>query len=321
MKLLITGGCGYIGSRLVPYLLSKGYDVRVLDSLIFGNHLQDFNFELIKGDIRNIDALNMAMSGVDAIIHLAAISNDPTAELNPEVTKEVNYDAVVEIVKIAKESGVKRIILASSSTLYGFQGDDKILNESDEIHPLTLYGKYKAESEKAAFEFADDNFTVTAVRPGTVAGFSLRQRFDLIVNIFANHAFNSNSVTIEGGSQKRPIVNIQDMCRAYETLLVAPKEKINKESFNIVGENKTIKEIAEEIVKIIPGTDIKYVDKADDRRSYFTDNTKIKNVLGFKTKYNLEDATIELVNKFNENFFNDSMNDEIFFNMKRMKKF
>ena len=128
-KILITGGCGYVGARLVPFLLTKGYDIRVIDSLVFGNALSPFNFELVEGDIRDSDLLEKAMTDVSCIIHLAAISNDPTAELKPETTKSVNYDAIVNMVNVAKKKGVERIILASSSTLYGYSEKDILLSE------------------------------------------------------------------------------------------------------------------------------------------------------------------------------------------------
>ncbi len=319
-NILVTGGCGYVGSRLVPYLLSKGYKVSVLDSLIFGNNLTDFNFRLIKGDIRDKEKLNIATKNIDTIIHLAAISNDPTAELNPEITKEVNYDAVINLAEIAKKNNVKRLILASSSTLYGYQGEDIVLKEGDKLNPLTLYGKYKAESEEAAFKFADDNFVVTALRPGTVAGFSLRQRFDLIVNIFTNNAVVNHKLRIDGGKQKRPIINITDICRAYECMILAESSKIQKESFNVVGDNMTIEQIAKKVCEVIPNTTSYYVEVNDDRRSYFTSGDKIKNVLGFVPRFTVEDSIRELEVKLKEGFFDNSIDNEKYFNIKFLKK-
>ncbi len=318
-KILVTGGCGYVGSRLVPYLLAKGYDVRVLDSLIFGNNLSGFNFELIEGDIRDNEKLEISTKNIDTIIHLAAISNDPTAELDPNLTKEVNFDAIVNLAKIAKKNKVKRLILASSSTLYGYQGDDVILTESDEVNPLTLYGKYKAESEKAVFDLADENFIVTALRPGTVAGFSLRQRFDLIVNIFTNNATINHKLRIDGGMQKRPIVNIIDICRAYECMITADSNKIQKQAFNVVGANMTIEEIAKKVCEVIPNTTFYYIDKVDDRRSYFTSGDKIKKVLGFVPKFSVEDSIKELQIKIEEGAFKDSLHNEKYFNIKFLK--
>ncbi|MCB9358482.1 NAD(P)-dependent oxidoreductase [Candidatus Woesearchaeota archaeon] len=320
MKILITGGCGYVGSRLVPYLLAKGHKIRVLDSLVFGNNIKDFNFELIEGDICDEALCDKATKDIDAVIHLAAISNDPTAELKPETTKRVNLDAIITLTRCAKKNGVKRLILASSSTLYGFKEGDVFLTEEDELVPLTLYGKYKAEGENASFALADENFTVVSLRPGTVCGFSLRQRFDLIVNIFTNHALSNGKLIIEGGKQKRPIIHILDMCRAYEAALHAPAEKVNKQAFNVVGENMTIEDIAKRVAELIPGTEITYVDKTDDRRSYFTSSDKIKKVLGFSPKLNMADAVKELCNKFEDGYFKDTMADSRFFNIKTLKE-
>ena len=318
-KILVTGGCGYVGSRLVPFLMAKGYDVRVLDSLIFGNNIKNFNFELIAGDIRNKNILKKATKGIDSVIHLAAISNDPTAELNERITKEVNYDAIVELLNISKKNGINRFILASSSTLYGFSGGAKLLKESDEKDPLTIYGKYKLLSEEKAFELADEDFIVTAARPGTVAGFSPRQRFDLIVNIFTNHALTRKKLMIEGGKQKRPIINIADLCLAYEKLLISNDKKVNREAFNIVGENLTVEQIAKKVAKLIPGTKIEYIEKFDDKRSYFTSGQKIYNLLNFKPKFSIEEAILEIEQKFNEGFFYDTLNNIEYYNIKKIK--
>ena len=319
-KILITGGCGYIGSRLVPFLLARGYDIRVIDSLIYKNNLKNFNFELVGGDIRDSKLLKKAVKGIDAIIHLAAISNDPTAELNPQITKEVNYDAVCNLLKFAKEEGVKRVILASSSTVYGFKGYDFVAKEDDELNPLTIYGKYKAESEKMAFSMADENFIVTAARPATVGGFSLRQRFDLVMNIFVNHAYNNKKIIIMGGKQNRPVISMYDMCRAYYCLLTAPASKVNKEAFNIRAENMSVEQIGKTVAENIPGTKIEYVGKSEDKRSYLTSNEKIKKVLGFETKCSIKDAINELVVKFDEGYFKDPLNNSMYFNIKRLKE-
>lgn len=319
-NILITGGCGYVGSRLVPYLLAKGYNIKVLDSLIFGNKLKNFNFELITGDIRDNDMLHKATKDIDTIIHLAAISNDPTSDLDPTITNEVNYEAIKELAKIAKQNKVKRMILASSSTLYGFNKDDEYLSEDNEINPITLYGKLKAKSEREVFDMADDKFTVSALRPGTVAGFSLRQRFDLIVNIFTRDAINNQVLTIEGGKQKRPIISMFDMCRAYELMIFADKELINKQAFNVVEANLTIEDIAQKVAEVIPDIEIKYIDKIDDRRSYFTSNKKIRTVLGFVPKFSIIDAINELKNKMLEGFFKDSINNPEYYNIKQLKR-
>jgi nucleoside-diphosphate-sugar epimerase len=159
---------------------------------------------------------------------------------------------------------------------------------------LTIYGKYKLLSEEQAFELADKEFIVTVARPGTVAGFSPRQRFDLIVNIFTNHAMTKKKLIIEGGKQKRPIVNIADLCLAYEKLLTADYKKINREAFNIVGENLTVEQIAKKVAKLIPGTKIEYIEKFDDKRSYFTSGQKIHNLLNFKPTFSIEDAIFEI---------------------------
>ncbi len=238
---LVTGGAGYVGAVLVPKLLVAGYEVKVLDLYIYGDHVlnavrENPNLKEIKGDIRNKELLKKEIPYSDAVIHLACISNDPSYELDPEMGKSINYDAFVDLVGVSKESGVKRFIYASSSSVYGIK-DEAEVTEDLPLEPLTDYSKYKALCEKVLYDAATDNFVVTIIRPSTVCGYSPRLRLDLTVNILTNHAINKGEITVFGGEQKRPNLHIEDMTELYLFLLEQPAERIHNRIYNVGYEN------------------------------------------------------------------------------------
>ena len=200
-KILITGGAGYVGSVLSSFLVNKGYNVKVIDLLIYGNTLtKSDNLNVIKGDIRDQKILNKEMKDVDAVIHLACISNDPSFELNPNLGKQINLDAFEPLVNIAKKEGVNRFIYASSSSVYGIK-EVKDVSEDMKLEPLTDYSKYKAECEKILNSYKSKDFIVTTIRPATVCGYSPRQRLDLVVNILTNLAYHKREIKVFGGDQ------------------------------------------------------------------------------------------------------------------------
>ncbi|MCK4602619.1 MAG: NAD-dependent epimerase/dehydratase family protein, partial [Phycisphaerae bacterium] len=218
-SVLVTGGAGYVGSALVPKLLEAGYKVKVIDLYIFGRDvLQDVrddpNLTELKGDIRDRSLLEKEIPGSDAVIHLACISNDPSFELNPDLGKSINYDAFLDLVDVAKNSGVKRFIYASSSSVYGVK-DAENVTEDLSLEPLTDYSKYKAMCEDVLAEQRQSGFVTLTLRPATVCGYSSRLRLDLTVNILTNHAVNNRQITVFGGSQKRPSIHIEDMTDLY----------------------------------------------------------------------------------------------------------
>ena len=196
-KIFVTGGAGYVGSSLVPKLLKEGYQVTVYDLMIYGeNVIQPHdNLKMIKGDIRDQNLLKDSLLNQDAVIHLACISNDPSFELNPTLGKSINLDAFEPLVKISKESKVKRFLYASSSSVYGIK-EEKNVSEDMSLEPLTDYSKFKANCEKILNNYADDNFVVSTIRPATVCGYAPRQRLDVIVNILTNHAYHKKEIQI-----------------------------------------------------------------------------------------------------------------------------
>jgi nucleoside-diphosphate-sugar epimerase len=319
MKILITGGAGYVGSKLVPKLLEVNHEVTVFDLMIYGEDVLDNHSKLkkVKGDIRNQKLLTETIPGHDAVIHLACISNDPSFELNPTLGKSINFDAFEPLVKISRDANVNKFIYASSSSVYGIKSD-KNVTEDMKLEPLTDYSKFKAECEKILNNYASEDFVVTTVRPSTVCGYAKRQRLDLVVNILTNHAFHNRIIKVFGGEQLRPNIHIDDMADSYLAILGAPNKKINKEIFNIGFKNQSVDELALD-VKSVLGEDIKVIKTAsNDNRSYHVSSKKISEVIGFETKKTVENAVEDLKVAFQKGLLPNSMIDEKYFNIKRM---
>jgi nucleoside-diphosphate-sugar epimerase len=256
---------------------------------------------------------------MDAVIHLACISNDPSYELNPHLGRSINFDAFEPLVTLSKKNGVSRFIYASSSSVYGVKQEDEVTEELS-LEPLTDYSKFKALCEDVLLKHAEDNFTCLIIRPATVCGYSPRLRLDLSVNILTNHAINNNVIQVFGGAQKRPNIHIEDMADLYLNSLKWPHEKIHKKIYNVGYENHTLDEIAMIVKKEIgDSVEIKHV-PTNDLRSYCVSSKKIANELGFKAKHSLGDAVRDLREAFNSGLIPDSMNDPKYFNIKTMQQ-
>ena len=319
-KVFITGGAGYVGAVMVPHLLEQGFEVTVLDLMIYGEHVlqKHDNLNAIKGDIRDQELLKKIILGHDVVIHLACISNDPSFELNPDLGKSINLDAFRPLVEISKNSNVKRFFYASSSSVYGIKEESNV-HEEMELEPLTDYSIFKADCEQILAEYQSDDFTTTTIRPATVCGYSPRQRLDVVVNILTNLAYHKREISIFGGDQLRPNIHIADMVEAYMVLLRAPKEKIAGQIFNAGYENQSVKEIAE-TVKNVVGEDVKLITTpTDDNRSYHISSNKIKTELGFVAKHTIRDAVEDLCTAFEDNLLPNSLDDQMYFNIKRMQ--
>ena len=304
---------------MVPHLLDQGYEVTVLDLMIYGEGVLPVHRKLnaIKGDIRDQDLLMKTIPGHDVVIHLACISNDPSFELNPELGKSINLDAFEPLVAISKKANVKRFFYASSSSVYGIK-DEPDVHEEMELEPLTDYSIFKAECEKILAKYQSDEFTTTTIRPATVCGYSPRQRLDVVVNILTNLAYHKREISIFGGDQLRPNIHIKDMVEAYMVLIKAPKEKIAGKIYNAGYENHSVRDIAE-TVKNTVGDDVKLVTShSDDNRSYHVSSKKIQNELGFVAKHTIRDAVEDLCKAFDQNLLPNSLDDEMYFNIKRM---
>ena len=318
-KIFITGGAGYVGSKLVPKLLDLGHEITVFDLMIYGENVLPKHEKLtkIKGDIRNIELLKKTLPGHNALIHLACISNDPSFELNPKLGKSINYDAFEPLVKASLENKINRFIYASSSSVYGIK-KEKNVTEDMTLEPLTDYSKFKGECEKILNNYKSDDFITTVIRPSTVCGYAKRQRLDLVVNILTNHAFHNREIKVFGGDQLRPNVHINDMIQSYLAILNADSNKVNGEIFNVGFKNQSVNELANDVKEVI-GDDIKIINtKSDDNRSYHVSSEKIKEIIGFETNYTVKDAVLDLKNAFEKNFLVNTFDNEMFFNIKRM---
>jgi nucleoside-diphosphate-sugar epimerase len=318
-NILVIGGGGYVGTYLVDELIKNNYLVTVFDLFIYGNFLENNNnLNIIKGDIRDLQLLRKIIRNFDSVIHLACISNDPSFDLNPQLGKSINFDPFEDLIKICKHEGVKRFIYASSSSVYGVKLE-KDVDENSSLEPLTDYSKYKALCEDVLLKYNDKDFTCCVVRPATVCGYSKRQRLDLVVNILTNLSYNKKEVSIYGGEQLRPNINIKDMSNAYLFLINQPKQLISGEVFNIGFENYSVNTLCNLVIRNIKHKVLIKRLKSEDNRSYHISSKKIQKKLGFKNHFNIEDAITELVNIFKKKTLIDPLNNEIYYNIKRMK--
>ncbi len=317
-KILITGGGGYVGSVLVPKLIKRGFFVNVIDLMIYGETLpKDKKLKIFKGDIRDIDLVKKSLEGVDAVIHLACISNDPSFELDKKLGKSINLDSFRPLLEQSIISRVKRFIYASSSSVYGIK-KEKNVSEEMSLEPLTDYSKFKADCEKILSEYNEKHFCQTVIRPATVCGYSPRQRLDLVVNILTNLAFHNRKISIFGGNQLRPNIHINDMTELYVSLLNCNDKIINRNIFNVGYENNSVSELGN-IVKNKVGDDVQIIKtETNDNRSYHISSEKIKRDLNFSPKHTIDNAVQDLLNAFKNKLLNDPLNNEYYFNIKRM---
>lgn len=321
--IVVFGGGGYVGSVLVPMLLKENYQVRVFDTFwygkdVFARHKDNIGLELIKSDIRDIHSVTLALQNADIVIHLACISNDPSFDLDPKLGKSINLDSFSPLVDSAKRLGVSNFIYASSSSVYGIKLEDKV-TEQLSLEPLTDYSKFKMLCEEIILEKQSPDFVCTVLRPATVCGVSPRQRFDLSVNILTNHAVNLGKITVFGGSQSRPNLDIRDMARAYLHVL-QNEDKVAGEVFNVGGENLTLDEIAKKVKHQLRNSVEIHHRATDDLRSYRVDSSKILSKIGFKPTYTVEDSIIDLNISFSKGEFIDSLKNPMYFNIKRMQE-
>ena len=320
---LVTGGAGYVGAVLVPKLLAHGYRVTVVDLYIFGEaalapvsgHPE---LRQVKGDIRDRALLERELTGVDAVIHLACISNDPSFELNPALGKSINYDAFLPLVDISKDRGVRRFIYASSSSVYGIRLEENV-TEDLPLTPLTDYSKYKALCEEVLLRAQAPGFTTLILRPATVCGDSPRLRLDLTVNILTNLAVNTGRITVFGGAQKRPNIHIEDVTDLYVQALEWDDARIAGETFNAGYENHTVAALAEMVREVVGREQVSIeTTPTNDHRSYHISSEKIKRALGFDPRHTVEDAVRDLTQAFRAGRIPDSMDDPRYYNIKTM---
>lgn len=292
-KVLVTGGGGYIGSALVKRMLENGYQVRLLDLMLFGyepiEELRDNpNLEIQRGDFRKVNNVLKAMRGVDAVIHLGSIVGDPACAYDENLTFEVNVLATRLVADVAKTAGVERFIFASTCSVYG--AGDEILDERSELNPVSLYARSKIACEQILLEMADEDFIPVILRFGTIYGLSGRTRFDLVINLLTAKAIVDGEITVFGGDQWRPFVHVQDAALGVFRALETPIELVAKEIFNIGSneQNYTIWQIGEIINEIIPDAELKNLGADSDPRNYRVDFSKARNILGLNPEWTVE---------------------------------
>lgn len=321
-RVLVTGGAGYVGSNLVPKLLDCGYEVTVLDLYIYGDVFADQkdNAKLtqIKGDLRNGDDVRKALAGCDAAIHLACISNDPSFDLNPELGKSINYDCFRPLVRAAKDTGVKRFIYASSSSVYGIKNEPEV-TENLPLTPLTDYSKFKAMCEEVLEDEREPGFVTVMLRPATVCGYAPRLRLDLTVNILTNHAINNGRITVFGGEQLRPNIHVEDMTDLYLMLLAQPDERVDGKVWNAGYHNLKVRTIADMVRSEVGEKVDIVVTPTDDHRSYHVSSEKIRRDLGFAAGRTVKDAIVDLKRAFLSGKVLNAMTDDRYYNIKRMQ--
>jgi nucleoside-diphosphate-sugar epimerase len=263
--------------------------------------------------------LARGLTGCDAVIHLACISNDPSFELDPELGKSINYDAFGPLVEIARNAGVRRFIYASSSSVYGVKEEENV-TEDLPLEPLTDYSKYKALCEQVLAEYQSPGFTTVTVRPATVCGYSPRLRLDLTVNILTNHAVNNGRIRVFGGSQHRPNLHIADMTDLYLRLLELPDAAVAGKVWNAGYENQTVMQIAEQVRDAVGPQVAIVTEPTDDLRSYRISSQKIAREIGFVPRRTIHDAVADLVSAFRKGQIPDSMTDDRYYNIRTMQR-
>lgn len=323
-NVLVTGGGGYVGSVLVPKLLAAGHRVRVIDLFIYGEQVlagvaKHPNLEIVRGDIRDRALLTRVLKDQDAVIHLACISNDPSFELDPDLGKSINYDAFLSLVEIAKDSGVRRFIYASSSSVYGIK-DEPNVTEDLALLPLTDYSKYKAMCEDVLDRARTPGFVTLTLRPATVCGYAPRLRLDVVVNILTNHAINNGRITVLGGEQMRPNIHIEDMTDLYVESLRYPDHLIDGKIFNAGFDNHRVRELAEIVRASVERKVEVIVAPTDDNRSYHVNSDKIRRELGFAPKRTIDQAVADLASAFGAGKVPNAMTDPVYYNIKMMQQ-
>jgi len=308
MKILVTGGCGYKGHVLIPKLLARGYEVTAFDIQWFGNYLVPHkNLSVVKGDVRDIESI--PLEGVDCIIHLSSIANDPCGDLNPKLTWEVSALATMQLADKAKRIGIKRFIYASSGSVYGVKEELQVTEEL-ELKPISEYNKTKMVGERVLLSYQDD-MVVQIVRPATVCGYSARMRLDVSVNLLTMQALSKGKITVFGGDQVRPNIHIDDITDLYLHLIDHPEIT---GIYNAGFENISIMDIAKLVTQYMPVEIM--VTSSNDPRSYRINSDKLL-ATGFRPKKTVDDAIREIIEKYRTGELKD---EDRFYNLRWMEQ-
>ena len=301
-RILLLGGAGYIGTVLAKKLLKLNYKVTIFDKFVYlslsnlKKKLNNKNLKLIKGDTRNIETIFHVLKENDVVVHLAELVGDPLCEQRPSKTYSINYLASLGISNICNDLGISKFVYISSCSVYGSRADENLSDEDAKINPLSVYAKLKILCEKTIIRNSDVFSKPCILRLGTVFGDSLRPRFDLVLNTFAGLIANKKEININGGSQWRPFVHVEDVSDVIIKIIKIDKKKINGQIFNIASFNLKLEDIGKKIKKLFPKIKINYLTSNFDKRNYRVSTNKAKRVLNFKPKYTLEKGIKNLVN-------------------------
>ncbi|HEY0603123.1 MAG TPA: SDR family oxidoreductase [Herpetosiphonaceae bacterium] len=322
-RVLVTGGCGYIGSALVPRLLAAGYQVTVLDLMLFGYQppYRHANLQILAGDIRDRSLIKQALHGQDAVIHLAFISNDPKYELPVAIGREINVGAFRPLVEESVSAGVHRFILASSCSVYGKRADARAVTEADEPNPLTEYAVCKLACERILSEYTADDFTTVAVRPATVCGCADRQRFDLTFNQMTCLAYYQRAITVPNSGSIRPYLHIDDMTRLYLQLLELPAAAISGKTWNVAQGNQTLLESAALIQAAVGPDVVLTAQESQDTRSYSVSSRQIAQEINFTPQLSLATMVEQFQAAFKQNKYPGALEDKRYYNIRVQKEY
>jgi len=317
MRVLLTGGSGYLGSILTRKLLKKGYRVRILDNFLFGKcSIKDLDkkLEIVEGDIRDLTAVSKALKNVDIVIHLASIVGSQSSELDPKTSIEINYLSTRNLAELCKLYKIKQFVFASTCSVYGAH-PEQMISENSEVNPLDSYGQSKFQSERAILQSYD---YPTILRLGTLFGASYRMRFDLAINLFIAQALNKEKITVFGGNQWRPFLHVDDAAQAFSFVIDKQMEGI----YNVIWKNLTITQMAKEVQKLIPSK-IKLSKDVVDKRDYKVTGQKLER-FGFKAKKDIKYAVKEFKTKVSQDIKNYKQdkysNYKSFFNTKSIQR-
>jgi nucleoside-diphosphate-sugar epimerase len=322
----VSGGGGYVGSVLVPMLLGRGYQVRVLDLFMFEPAPAAApGLDVFTGDVRDPDAVAAWVAGADAVVHLAGVANDPSCDLDPALSHSTNVDGSRIVVEAARRAGAGLLIYASSASVYGIS-DERPLDESAPLDPITTYGVTKCRAEEHLSATARAGLPAVALRFGAMFGYSPRLRLDLTVNLFTNHAVNRREVTVFGGRQVRPVLHVEDACRLILDVLDRRWPAGRLEVFNVACRNSTVADLATMVAhrageRVGEPVGITYAAMPpDDLRSYALASDKSRRVLGFTPLRDVDDAVDQLCDAFARGLLADPLQDDRYFNVRRMKR-
>lgn len=326
-SVLVTGGAGYIGSVLTRALLAHGCRVRVLDTRFFGDGLaglDDPRLENVLGDIRDATLYREALAGVDVVVHLAAVANDPSFDLDPDLGRSVNHACLDHVMRLPRETGARRFVYASSASVYGISEAPEV-DESHPLVPVTDYNRYKAKGEELLFPLTADGFETVAVRAATVCGVSPRQRLDLTVNLLTAQAVADGGITVFGGAQYRPNVHIEDLVQVYLRLVLDDRlGPLNAAALNVGHQNLTVADIARRVADTagtLTGAAVSVTTTAsDDVRSYRLTSRRLARTLGITPRRTVDDACRDVGTAILDGRIADPLTDERLHNVRWMKR-